>query len=372
MTFIDIHVLQTVPPSNLNRDDTGNPKSAVYGGVTRSRVSSQAWKRAVRMAVKERLDPSEVGVRTLRIVQLLSDRIVDKTHKAIEATTADELAAEAFKTLGIKLEKPRTKKGEEVARDEQLERSQYLIFLSAGQIDALADLVIAAHESGAKLTRSDVKAAAQQANSIDVAMFGRMVADDGELNVDAAVQVAHAISVHAVEPEFDYFTAVDDKNVDDQGAGMIGTVAFNSATLYRYATINVDGLTRNLGSVKAARRAVQEFTRAFVTSMPTGKQNTFANRTLPHAVVAMVRQDQPVNLAGAFEVPVAGDQRVAAACTALAEHADALATAFSAVPDQVFVVGAGQETEALASLGSARTLDEMVADLADVVPEESA
>ena len=365
MTYIDIHVLQTVPPSNLNRDDTGNPKSASFGGVTRARVSSQAWKRAVRLAVKERLDPSEVGERTLRVVQTLSDRICARATDVDEAT-ADQLAADAFKALGIKLDKPRTKKGQEEGRGEQLERSQYLIFLSSGQFDALAELAIAAHRSGEAIDKKAAKRAAQQGNSIDVAMFGRMVADDTDLNVDAAVQVAHAISVHATDPEFDYFTAVDDKNVDDHGAGMIGTVAFNSATLYRYATINVDGLRHNLGSAVATVRATQEFIRAFVKSMPTGKQNTFANRTLPHAVVVMVREDQPVNLAVAFEDAVAGTNRVAQACEALAASAQAQAEAFSVAPTRCFVVRAGAEADALAALGESCSLDELIDGIGNI------
>ena len=370
MTYIDIHVLQTVPPSNLNRDDTGNPKTAIFGGVSRSRVSSQAWKRAVRLMVKEELDPSEVGERTLRVVQTLSDRIKAKAPE-LDGSAADGLAADTFRALGIKLEKPRAKKGQEQSRDEALERSQYLVFLSAGQLDALTDLAIEAHHSGAAINKIAAKAAAQQDNSIDVAMFGRMIADDTSLNVDAAVQVAHAISVHATDPEFDYFTAVDDHNVDDHGAGMIGTVAFNSATMYRYATINVEGLTENLGSAAASRRAVQEFVRAFVRSMPTGKQNTFANRTLPHAVVAMVRKDQPVNLAVAFENAVTGPNRVSQACAALAGTAQAQARAFSAGPEQTYVVRAGAETDALAELGDECTLDELLDQLAQAVGDET-
>lgn len=371
MTYIDLHVLQTVPPSNLNRDDTGNPKSAVFGGVARARVSSQAWKRAVRLAVKDRLDPSEVGERTLRVVQTLSERIARKGPE-LEGTSADALAADTFKAVGIKLEKPRARRGEDVAHAEQLERSQYLLFLSSGQLDALADLAFAAHVAGVGINKAQAKHAVQQDNSIDVAMFGRMVADDATLNVDAAVQVAHAISVHATDPEYDYFTAVDDKNVDDHGAGMIGTVAFNSSTLYRYATINVEGLSKNLGSAAATRRAIQEFTRAFVTSMPTGKQNTFANRTLPHAVVAMVRDDQPVNLAIAFEAPVSGADRVQQACEALATHASDQAEAFSTPARLAYVVRAGNETQPLAALGETRTLDDLLEELARVVEGPSA
>lgn len=144
------------------------------------------------------------------------------------------------------------------------------------------------------------KAALSRDHSVDVALFGRMVADDANLNVDAACQVAHAISTHAVATEFDYYTAVDDQNpAEETGAGMIGTIEFDSATLYRYATINVPALLRSLGDTEATAQAVEAFVRSFATSMPTGKQNTFANRTAPDAVVVMVRPDRPVNLVGA-------------------------------------------------------------------------
>ena len=127
------------------------------------------------------------------------------------------------------------------------------------------------------------------------------------MNVDAAAQVAHAISVHPVETEFDYFTAVDDYlQADESGAGMIGTVEFNSSTLYRYATVDVNRLADNLGDAVAARRAVEAFVESFVRSMPTGKQTTFANRTLPEAVVVMVRDSQPINLVGSLREPGAG------------------------------------------------------------------
>ena len=137
-----------------------------------------------------------------------------------------------------------------------------------------------------------------------------MVADDDRPQRRRRRQVAHALSVHAVDNEYDYFTAVDDhKNADDDedaGAGMIGTVEFNSSTLYRYATVDVDRLRDNLGDAEATRRAVEAFVRAFVQSMPTGKQNTFANRTLPDAVLVVLRDTQSINLVGAFEDAITG------------------------------------------------------------------
>ena len=150
-------------------------------------------------------------------------------------------------------------------------------------------------------------------HSIDIALFGRMVAEPNSLNVDAACQVAHAIGVGAVENEYDYYTAVDDekkRNEDaDEGAGMIGTIEFASATVYRYATINVDMLRENLGDDTVADRAIELFIDSFVRSMPTGKITTFANRTLPDAVLVQVRDDQPINMSGAFEDPIVAGSR---------------------------------------------------------------
>ena len=132
-------------------------------------------------------------------------------------------------------------------------------------------------------------------------LFGRMVAEAASLNYDAAAQVAHSISTHAVQNEYDYFTAVDDcPDSDNAGASHLDTKEYNSATLYRYATVNVMELERHLGAKKAAE-VVRSFGEAFIRSMPTGSQNTFANRTLPDAVYVTIREDQPVNLCGAFE-----------------------------------------------------------------------
>lgn len=327
-TIIDIHVLQTVPPSNLNRDDTGSPKTAIYGGVRRARVSSQAWKRATRVAFENTLDRTDLGVRTRRIVELLAAEI---THLAPElAHAAPQLAEATFKEVGIKTSAP---------KKDSTPESGYLVFLSRHQIAALARAAVEAAATGdapQHLKKAHVKDLADRENSIDLALFGRMVADQSDLNVDAAVQVAHAISVHPVETEFDYFTAVDDYQGDDEtGAGMIGTVEFNSSTLYRYATIDVDRLADTLGDPAATQRAVEAFVTAFVRSMPTGKQNTFANRTLPEAVVILVRDTQPINLVGAFERPIHESERsgrVKQACDALGAEAAEIERAYNETP----------------------------------------
>lgn len=302
-TFIDIHVLQTVPPSCINRDENGTPKTAVFGGVTRARVSSQAWKNAVRRDFQNTLDVSELGERT----KIAADRVATKIQEldpSIDAETALRLSKEVFKAAGINTDK--------AEKDSSATKTGYLLFLARKQIERLAQLARDSHE-GEALSKKEVKAAFLEDRSIDLALFGRMVAEDPDLNVDAACQVSHALSVHPAANEFDFFTAMDDNPIREDagaGAGMLGTVEFTSATLYRYATIDVDELEHSLGDREAALRGIQAFVQSFATSMPTGKQNTFANRTRPAFILTEVRHDQPVNLVGAFESAIRSEQGV--------------------------------------------------------------
>lgn len=364
-TFVDIHVLQTVPPSNLNRDDTGSPKTATYGGVRRARVSSQAWKRATRVAFDDHLDRRDLGVRTKRVVALLAQEIASRAPALAER--ADELATETMRQVGLKVESPKKQSTAEAG---------YLVFFSRRQIENLADAAAeaaAGEDLATALKAAKVKDLADRDHSVDIALFGRMVADQADINVDAAAQVAHAISVHAAETEFDYFTAVDDLNSDEEtGAGMIGTVEFNSSTLYRYAAVDANRLADNLGDADAARRAVEAFVAAFVRSMPTGKQNTFANRTLPEAVVVQVRASQPINLVGAFERPVreldtAG--RVKAASEALRDEAREIERAYGEHPVAAWVTRVGADTASLDDLGSNVPLADLVSELGGCVAE---
>lgn len=300
--YVDIHVLQTVPPSCVNRDDTGSPKTARYGGVTRARVSSQAWKRAVRLMFLELLSKEQVGVRTKKIVGMVAKEI---DPAALKGTQGDLFGAEPGEPSPEAMkqaEKLLTAAGLKIKDAEK--GTDALFLMSPGQAKALVKVDLAQKE---KELKKACQEALMEAPSVDMALFGRMVADDPSLNFDAACQVAHAISTHAVQNEFDYFTAVDDCAPEDNaGAGHLGTVEFNSSTLYRYATVNACALEENLKA--DTPQAVRAFVEAFVRSMPTGKQNTFANRTLPDAVVVMLREDQPVNLCGAFEKPVAAKE----------------------------------------------------------------
>lgn len=222
--------------------------------------------------------------------------------------------------------------------------------MSTAQAKALAELAVEG-SADKKQYRDALKAAP----SMDMALFGRMVADDPSLNYDAAAQVAHSISTHAVQNEYDYFTAVDDCQAEDNaGAGHLGTVEYNSSTLYRYATVNVMELAGQLGAAQAAE-TVRAFGEAFLFSMPTGKQNTFANRTLPDAVYVTLREDQPVNLCGAFEraVPRSAQGYAAPSKAALAQYAQQMYSSFAEAPAQSFTVGSGLEVLAPAQTAKA-------------------
>ena len=363
---IDLHVIQSVPPANMNRDEDGSPKSTVFGGTRRTRVSSQAWKRAMRRNFDDFLDSSDLGVRTLRAVGAIAERI-GGIDPSIDEETRERLASEALTASGIKVEKVKARKkpkSPDDAEGPEYSKTGALLFLSNPQIDALARLAV---ESGGTIDKKKAKETMQKGNSIDLALFGRMVADSPDLNVDAAAQVAHAIGTHTSVPEFDYFTAVDDRQVEDNaGAGMIGTVEFNTATLYRYATVNVDALQGNLGSAEATARGVEAFVRSFIRSMPTGKQNTFANRTLPAFVYATVRNDQPINMAGAFEDAI--DPRgglTKHSVAALISEAASLYSSFDAAPVAGYVVSrVGVD---VGTFAETVTVDDLVAKLGAAV-----
>lgn len=363
--FIDVHVIQSVPPSNINRDDTGSPKSAVYGGVRRSRVSSQAWKRATRKRFADDMDASALGYRTKQAAQLIGERLEATTD--LDEDTRVERSGAVLKALGLDLEPKRKRANQEDADVSKYESSKYLVFFSADQLDRLAELAAV----GGPIDKKEAKRVADERHGIAVSLFGRMVADDATLNVDATVQVAHALSTHAVDTEADYYTAVDDysESTEETGAGMIGIIEFNSSTLYRYATVNVDGLVKNIGDVATAAAAARTFVRSFVTSMPTGKQNTFANGTLPDGVVVMVREGRPVNFVGAFEDPVAASDQgwVSASCLALAEYAQKVDQAYDTPPRAAWVTRVGERAASLDALGSVVPLSELGERVHDTV-----
>lgn len=377
--YLDIHVIQTLPPSCVNRDDTGSPKSCVYGGVPRARVSSQCWKRAVRKMF-ENMDCSS-GLRTYTLPSLVAQNLEQK-YPEIQ-TDADAVAAELLACAGLKLKMPKK------TSDEDKPKTGALFFVSHSQINALTDLIrqedgtVLSKQALAKMLKDDknfakdfsakCKEAISKNPSIDIALFGRMVADEPMLNSDACAQVAHAISTHKVNTEYDYFTAVDDCcSEDSSGAAHIGVSEFNSSTLYRYANVNVTELTTLLGS--DAPHAISCFVEAFAMSMPTGKMNSFASRTTPHFVYVTLRSDQPVNFVGAFEKPVrAGDSGFAdKSVEALVAWAKDACSTFVEKPVAAWNVGKfSKASETDGVCGKSVNLKEMLGDIEQRIASET-
>lgn len=343
-TLIEIHVLQNFAPSNLNRDDTGAPKDAFFGGTRRARVSSQCDKRAIRQFFDEKMregvfSADELAVRTKRVYQAIADALADKHDPA--ATLAKSEIALSY----VKLK----------AADGG--KTQYLLFLGRREISALAETIDecwdqivsdeegdtgkpkgkakkAAANSAPKEVQARIEAAFNGGKAVDVALFGRMLADMPEKNQYAACQVAHAISTHAVEREFDFYTAVDDlKPEDTAGADMMGTVEFNSACYYRYAVVDWAKLVENLqDDTELAAKGLRTFLQGFVMAEPTGKQNTFAAHNPPEFVAVTVCHDAaPRNLANAFETAIptkTGGSLTRKSAEALAKKGGELETAY--------------------------------------------
>lgn len=370
--FIDLYVIQNVPPSNINRDDTGSPKVAYYGGALRARVSSQAWKRAMRVMFPDLLDDSRLGVRTKNAVALIRDAIIGKRPDLVDE--AEDMASSVLTATGVKV-----KESDRAGADKGSKATEYLIFIAHREIGVLADVVIGWKDAGANLSKpttamkKEVDAVFHGVQAVDIALFGRMLADAPDLNTDASAQVAHAISVDKVNPEYDYFTAKDDRAADDNaGAAMLDTVGFNSSTLYRYATLNVDSLQEQLRDPAATVEGASAFVEAFIRSMPTGKQNTFANRTLPQTCVVALRSNQPINVVDAFEDPVRAEDGTAtskAAAIRLANKLEQIESVYGDKPERAWYFTTEGALPAMDGIGEQVTFPQMRDALKDVLSQ---
>ncbi len=310
--FVELHILQSFAPSNLNRDDTGNPKDAEFGGVRRARISSQCIKRAIRThPIFEQTTQVEIADRTRWITRLLVKPLVEAGKGEEEAWAVAEAFANSLK-IGTEKDKQTGKP-----------RSTVLLYLSKAEVQAIAeklleswDEILSTLEKGKSpaleaIQKEFVKTYKDRAGAPDIAMFGRMLAEKPDLNLDAACQVAHALSTHRVNMEMDFYTAVDDLSTDEEtGAGMMGVIAFNSACFYRYARIDWEQLVKNLGgNVPLARKTVEGFLRSATLATPSGKQNSFAAQNPPDFILGVVRADgQSWSLVNAFEKPVRPDR----------------------------------------------------------------
>lgn len=403
--IVELHLIQSFAPSCLNRDDTGAPKDCLFGGSRRARVSSQCFKRAIReYALTSGIDPKSMGTRTRRLCSIAAERLVKEGRSEEEVRRAAKaLLSQLF-----------SKENKDLSDKKDPQLTQYLLFCSSSEIDAFVEMLdrfwdeltsdkmlgdpqeseetpVEAETAESKTGKSkkkgsrkgevspELKEAIKKFSnlpcSFDVALFGRMVADKPEFNIDGCCQVAHAISTHAVNQEMDFFTALDDLKPDDiSGSEMMGVVEFNSACFYRYLSLDWSGLEKKLGHEKALE-ALEIFLRAVVLAIPSGKQNTFAAHNLPSLSLAMIHEGQRFSLANAFETPLVSRKGlIEGSIRKLNEHVGTLealyGSSLAGKGSQKFFFGFAQEPEATSHLGTAKgNLDEWVQAVRDCLDD---
>lgn len=332
--LIEIHMLKNYPPTNLNRDDTGAPKTCVFGGVSRGRISSQCLKRSWRTAplFQEAVGTENLGVRTRKLPDLVTKKLL-----AMDVDP-DCVAVIAPKITGF---------GNKDGKETKDGKTAQVVFYADADVDAIAQIVKEKMDACSSikeikaLKAKDLQAAVKSAEvrpiTLDIALFGRMVTSNAFRDVEASMQVAHAITTNKMAMESDYFTAMDDllssENLDELGAAMIGDTDFNSACYYVYASLDTDALLENLKFTDHAEKLVQKAVPALIRTMaltnPSGKQNSFAGNVLPSAMLVECKEQKiPTSMVNAFVEPVRPNQDgdlVYNSIVRLAEEADSLA-----------------------------------------------
>ena len=334
--FLQLHLLTFFPPANLNRDDTGRPKTAVVGGATRLRLSSQALKRAWRCSpVFAEALAGHMGARTQRFGEEVQRHLAGRGLAPEKAQAVARSIAEVFGKL-------------KDAKDANPARIEQLAFLSPEE--QAAALAVAERVAAGEVV--DIKTAGllrQADTAADIALFGRMLASDPGYNREAAAQVAHAITTHKVTIEDDYYTAVDDLKTreEDAGAGFLGEAAFGSGVFYLYVCVDCALLVRNLGgdedAAALAATAIGALVEAAATVAPRGKQNSFAAHGLAHYVLAERGNVQPRTLAGAFASPVGGTNLLRDSIKELDNYRAALNRTYGASGQSSYTMQVGGE-----------------------------
>ena len=344
MTVIDLHILQAYPPSLLNRDDMGQPKTIMFGGTTRTRVSSQSIKRSQRLyaAAHDLIPPEHLATRTRHLPAMLADRLVERHG----LTPQDGLTLALNTVWGMGLLN--------TAGDAR--RTTVLLFLGNGEVDAIASVIAERRDEllgcavpaeriatasgpeggkprGTKERKADCPAlfrdlgrhalgATDPTPVVDVALYGRFLAEDHRVDVDGASSTAHAFSVGEHHLEFDYFTAVDD--MEERGAGFLDTASLTAPLLYRYSNLDATALLANLGGDgELTAQAAAAWLTAALNAVPRAKNASTAPATRPLLAFAAVRDDQAFSMANAFLRPVRATRQAdegQAAIDALARH----------------------------------------------------
>ena len=365
--FLQLHLLTPYGPSNLNRDELGQPKGATFGGAPRLRISSQSLKRAWRTSdIFAHQLSDHLAVRTRRIgakVQVhLRERQLSDEQTVVIARVLARVFGEAH---DLKDDNPTfTKQLVFVAPEEEKRALDFAVALASGEEDLSRYDVDGAKGQSAK---SKAKRAVESLRkellratdtAADIAMFGRMLAAAPEFNREAAVQVSHAITTHRAEAEEDYYTAVDDlkpKNADDSGAGFLGEQGFGSGLFYLYVCVDRESLIHNLGGDEQAegiwQNAIAALVEAATTVSPGGKQASFASRARAVYARAESGDGQPRSLLPAFLKPVAGTDQAAASIGVLKRYADNLDAVYGPCAESYYEVDATKPEGTFAALG---------------------
>jgi len=338
--FIQLHVLTSYPPANLNRDDLGRPKTAIFGGKNRLRISSQSLKRAWRQSS---VFGSAVGEYKGWRTRSMAKEWVYGELAGLDDKKAKEWAKKVADVFGKHDDEPgqhgKTKQLAHISPEEKAAIGQLVQAIKAGKSpgdDELEKLLL----------RQNQKAA-------DIALFGRMLADKPSYNVEAAAQVAHAITVHSISIEDDYFTAVDDLNTrqEDMGAGHVGETEFAAGVFYLYVCIDRDRLAKNLQDDEAiVVRALQGLTEAVLTVAPAGKQNSFGSRACASYVLAERGDRQPRSLSVAFLGGLGEGDYVGDGIAALTRQYQKFDKAYGPMARERFVFDVPNEQGSLAEL----------------------
>ncbi len=416
--FVQIHMLQSVPPGNLNRDDSGQPKKCIFGGVTRGRISSQCLKRNIRLSpnFKEAFG-EHLAVRSKYLPRLVADAL-----KAMQKTDIPESEIESIKAglaACFKKEEKAKDDGQEDSGDEAgvgetvsgTEMTPQLVFFKPAFAVKIASLINemrtdnplaykafigSKSKKSEKPTKEEEKAAkigvdkfkraafdAKESLSVDVALFGRMTTSDIIADVEAACQVAHALSTHETLIESDYFTAMDDLRDNfattqsmSAGAAFLGSgdteTFFNSAVYYKYFNLDTDGMLANLkdNDVGKVAKAAGVFIESAALATPTGKQNSFAAHSVPELVLVEIsKRKQPISYANAFLRPIQADDLMLASTEALGEYCGSVAAAFAPPDTHRFLLVVGRARNFHLPLQAQRvgTLAELAAEIEKAV-----
>jgi len=281
-TRIEFHILQSFPVTCLNRDDVGAPKTAVVGGVTRARVSSQCWKRQVRLAMAEL--GIKLGTRTKKVAELISKACMNEGAGEESALACGEKIAKVFS-------------------------DDTLLFISDSEAQAFAKYAQENEFKAENLKENSLATVAKKAtnkalDAMDIALFGRMVAKAADLNVEAASSFSHAISTHKVSNEVEFFTAIDDLQ-DEPGSAHMGSLEFNSATYYRYISLDLGQLSETLDE-QELKKAISIFTKALYIAVPNARQTTQSGASPWEFAKVLVRKGQRLQVP--FETPVKAQQ----------------------------------------------------------------